>query len=507
MKAFSDNTMPIRPKSLRMPLLLGFMAFLIAGAFAARNLATWRVRLLYPGTEGYEGTPMTELVHLRTGVAIFAPPSAQGFDAAFYGPLYYLLGSRLINPAKPSYFPLRVLSMIGTLGCAACCGVLARWLSRSYFAALLSALVFFSYAMVTRFGTAGLSDAVALLLFFSGFLVAYRFRCSRALLLGAPLMVLGFFYKPQYIAGPIAVVSYLLIEKRYRLAAEFVALLALFGLGLLTLFQEVVFPGQVFWRHFLVYGGATLSAHRIAPSFLVFSILLLLPLLFAISYLRAHQDKLISCYLLWAVSLGVFTYCRVGSNIQYFLESVLALSVLFPVLLAVEINRRASPLELVLVLGLMLLAGQAFGTRPPTPSDFTRYSAVESFLRGNFPAHASALGSSAGDLVQAGLEDSFPDLSQVALLSRRGLLSDRSLAAQIHARRFSVILTDINLTEERDPAWLNWYLTEPVREAISRDYYLRTTLDVPEPEKNRPEARFCVYVPRAAPELTPSPGN
>ena len=204
METFSDNTMPIKPKSLRMPLLLGFIAFLIAGAFAERNLATWRVRLLYPGTEGYEGTPLTELVHLRTGVAIFAPPSAQGFDAAFYGPLYYLLGSRLINPAKPSYFPLRILSMVGTLGCAACCGALARWLSRSYFAALLSPLVFFSYAMVTRFGTAGLSDAVALLLFFSGFLVAYRFRCSRALLLGAPLMVLGFFYKPQYIAGPIA---------------------------------------------------------------------------------------------------------------------------------------------------------------------------------------------------------------------------------------------------------------------------------------------------------------
>jgi hypothetical protein len=153
----------------------------------------------------------------------------------------------------------------------------------------------------------------------------------------------------------------------------------------------------------------------------------------------------------------------------------------------------------------MLLAGQAFGTRPPTPSDFTKYSAVQSFLRGNFPAHASALGSSAGDLVQAGLEDSFPDLSQVAELSRRGLLSDRSLAAQIHAGRFSVILTDINLTEERDPAWLNWYLTEPVREAISRDYDLRTTLEAPDREISR--LRFCVYVPRAAPALTPSPSE
>jgi hypothetical protein len=506
MECSNHNTMPVKLKS-RMPLLLGLMAFLIAGAFAVRNLATWSARLLYPGTEGYEGIPMTELVNLRRGVAIYALPSAQGFDAAFYGPLYYLLGSRLINPGKPSYFPLRILSVMGTLGCAACCGVLALWLSRSYFAALLSPLVFLSYAMVTRFGTAGLSDALALLLFFSGFLVAYRFRCSRAVLLGTPLMVLGFFYKPQYIAGPIAVVSYLLIDKRLRLAAEFVALLALFGLGLLKLFQEVVFPGQAFWRHFLVYSGATLSAHRIVPSFFVFSILLLLPLLFAIPYLRTHQDKLISYYLLWAVSLGGFTFCRSGSNIQYFLESVVVLSILFPVMLAGEINQRANPLDLVLVLGLMLLAGQAFGTHPPAPSDFTKYSAVQTFLHGNFPAHASALGSSPGDLVQAGLEVSFPDLYQVAELSRRGLLSDRGLAAQIHARRFSTIVLDINLAEEKDPAQLYFFLTEPLREAISHDYELGAALEVPDPEKTRPGARFCVYVPRAAPALTPSPSE
>jgi hypothetical protein len=101
-------------------------------------------------------------------------------------------------------------------------------------------------------------------------------------------------------------------------------------------------------------------------------------------------------------------------------------------------------------------------------------------------------------LVQAGLEVSFTDLYQFAELSRRGLLSDRSLAAQIHARRFSTIVLDFNLAEEKDPAQLNFYLTEPLREAISHDYDLRTTLEVPDPEKSRLEPRFYVYVPRAA---------
>jgi len=134
----SAATMSDPHQSKRASQAILIAAFLFAGFFAVRNIATWPPRLVYPGEESYEGYPLADIVHLLQGVPIYAPGAETGFSGGIYGPLYYLAGSRLVNPERPAYFPLRVLSMLGLLGCAACCGVLAYWLSRSYSAALLA---------------------------------------------------------------------------------------------------------------------------------------------------------------------------------------------------------------------------------------------------------------------------------------------------------------------------------------------------------------------------------
>jgi hypothetical protein len=476
----------------------GLAGFVLAASFATRNLATWPARIAYPGEESYEGTPLAEMVRLRQGDPIYASPSPEGFAAATYGPFYYLLGSRLINRGSPSYLPLRLLSVLGTLGCAAGCGLLAFWLTRSYLAAFLSPLVFLSYAMVTRYGVQAPPDGAALLLFFGGFLVAYRFRASRAVLLAAPLMLLGFYYKPQYVAGPMAVFLSLLIEKCYRRAVEFAGLLALGGLGLLAFFQWIVFPGQAFWRHFLLYQASLLSWRRFGQGVFILTAMLFLALLFAVDYLRRQPHTVISCYLLFGVLLGLLTYCKGGSGVHYFLECVLVTSTLVPALLAKRSTPGAVPVDVTLVLGLILAAGQLFGRRPPQPADAVRHSAMQLFLRRNFPPHARALGASAGDLVQAGLETPFSDLFQLVQMAKRGIVPDRDLVARIRARSFSVIVLSFDLGKERDPYWLDFYLTEPMRAAIERDYDLAASLEMPEPEKERAQDRFYVYVPRSS---------
>src|SRR5690348_16927531 len=170
-------------KSSRGALACSLIAFLLAGFFAVRNLSTWRTLMVYPGNESYEGCALAEMVRLAQGVRIYAAPSDQGFAGATYGPLYYLTGSRLVNPRTPSYFRLRLLSSLAILGIAICCSLLTFWVARNSLAAFLSPLVFLSYGVVTYHGISALSDSVALLLLFSGFLVAYRFRNSNALLL------------------------------------------------------------------------------------------------------------------------------------------------------------------------------------------------------------------------------------------------------------------------------------------------------------------------------------
>lgn len=486
----------------RAPVLYSVSLFLLAGFFAARNVASWPARISYPDDESYEGVVLAEMVHLREGVPIYAAGAKDGFDAATYGPLYYLTGQYLVAPSAPSYFDLRLLSALAILGCAAGCGVLAFWISRSYLAASLSPIVFLSYGMATSHGVVALSDAVSLCLSFAGFLVAYRFRQSRAVLFAVPFMILGFYYKPQYVAGSLAVLLFLFFEKRYRLALEFAGLLAACGLGLFAFFQWVVFAGQAFWRHFLLYQTALLSWSMVGKAAFVFVIFLLLPLILAATYLREEPNRLVGFYLLIAVLLGFLTYCKQAGGIHYFFESILVISVLVPSLLAKRRAEPICPLDLVLLLGIMLFAGQWQKTRPPSESDIEKYDAMQSFLRGHFRPHSAALSIGPGDLLQAGLETPFSGLFQLAQLSRNGIVSDRDLVNQIHDQRFIVIVLNFDVSKERDPYWLKFYGTPAVFRAISTNYELDESLAMPDLVRQRPQERFYVYVPKRA-TMTP----
>lgn len=484
-------------KSSHAALACILTSFLLAGFFAVRNLTSWHARISYPGEESYEGCALAEMARLGQGIPIYARPTDQGFAGATYGPLYYLVGSRLIDPANPSYTPLRILSLVAILGCAAGCGLLAFWITRNRLAALLSPLVFLSYGVVTFHGVSALSDSVALLLFFSGFLVAYKFRNSTALILAAPLMCLGFYYKPQYIAGPLAVMVFLVIEKQYVRLAQFLGALALFGFGLLGTFQWVAFPGQQFWRHFFLYQATLFSWYQFKIGLLVFVLMFGVAVLLAFEYLRKYPDRMLLCYFCCAVILGIVTIGKATAFIQYFFESILMISVLVPALVLKRTERGTYPVDLMLLLAIALFAGQWYTPPEPAPGAVGQFRAVQSYFRRNFPAHARAIGLRGGDLVQAGFDTPFSDLLQTELLARRGVVTDEHLLKQIRAGWFSLIVLDFDLQKETDPVWLNYYLTQDARDAIAGEYRVIDTLQVPQPTKLFPEDRLYIYVPKS----------
>jgi hypothetical protein len=471
-------------------------AFVLAGFFAFRNISSWPARISYPGEESYEGCALAETARLAEGVQIYAPPSAEGFAGATYGPLFFLVGSRLINPSSPSYVPIRLLSALAILGCAAGCGLLAFWLTGSRFAAWLSPLVFLSYGVVTYHGVSMLSDNVALFIFFSGFLVAYRFRNSRAILLAVPLMTLGFYYKQQFIAGPLAVFADLLIERRYARAAQFAGLMAVCGAGMFALFQWVLFRGQEFWRHFLFYQSTLFSWHQWEIGFLVFLLMFAAPVLLAFEFLREHPDRMMLCYLVCAVLLGIVTIGKESAFLQYFYELILAVSILTPALLTRRLIERRGSVEVLVLMSVALVAGQWYTPPPPKPADVAQHNAVQSFFRKNFSPRSRALGFRGGDLVQAGFDTPFADLFQTELMARRGVASDQELLARIRGQWFSVIVLDFDLAKERDPQWLDMYLIASTREAIEQNYQLGEQIEIPFPERFNPQDRFYIYIPK-----------
>jgi len=477
------------------------MTFLLVGLPAAWHLSSWPTRLRYPGElNDIEGMRLAEMLHLRRGIPIYAPATPRRFDAAIYGPLYYLLGARIIDPNKPGYLPLRLVSVLGTLGCAASCALLAYWLSRSYLAAALSTLLFLSYGFVTLHGLSARSDLMALFLTFSGFLVAYRFRASRLVLWAIPLMLIGLFYKQQFVAAPAAVIIFLVLDKRYRLGAQFAGLLALGGLGLLALFQYRVFAGQDFLLHIVTYNLVPITWTRFAIGILLFGIVFTVPLLVGLEFLRRRPDKLIACYLGCVLFLTLGILGKEGSDSNHFLEMVLIVSCLFSALLAERIREPQRAAELLPLFVATLFLGQLFCPPGPGPDDLRRDQAIQDFLRRDFRPGTKGLGHYAGDLVRAGLDTPVSDIWQHAALVKNGRLPDDGLAAQIRGRCFGVIILTYDLQTVRGDEGSIDAFSDRLRRVILDNYHRVATLPLPGPEMlNEYTDRFDAWVPRLEP--------
>ncbi len=492
----------------RKGILLAGVALLLAATFAGRQISSWPARLRYPGEQNFvEGMRLAEMQHLRQGVPIYAPASAERFDASIYGPVYYLIGSQMIDPDRPAYLPLRLLSMLATLGCAGGAGLLAFWLSRSFLAALLAPLIFLAYGFVTAHGLSARSDLVALLLSLGGFLIAFRFQDRPLFLVSVPLMLLGFFYKQQFVAGSVAILLFLLWGKRFRRAAEFAGCLFLGGLGMLALFQFGVFPGQAFLRHFFVYNLIPFSWKLFLLGVGVLLLMFLVPLLVAAEYLRHSPHKLLKGYLLCAAALSLLTLAKEGSDSNYYLEFALILSVLFAAMVARSLADPLRATELLVLLTISLFFAQWLTRPAPRAEDFERDRVVQDYLRSHFAPQTPVLAYHVGDCVRAGLEAPISDLYQYAQLYLSARLPDQNFELQFRGRRFGAVILNFDIQNEDNTKIKIFRFPKPWAQAIVRDYEPAATLEMPGPERMFDDDRFYVWIPRvsgAAPDNQPS---
>lgn len=491
----TDKSEPVLGRKQKLAALA---ALLLVTGFATLQVSSWPVRLRYPGeSAGIEGMRLAEMLHLREGIAIYAPASAERFDASIYGPLYYLLGARVIDPDKPSYGPLRIIGALGTLGCAAASGCLAFALGRRVLAAVLATLIVLSYGFVTLYGTSSRADSLALCLSTAGAFMAYQFRTSRYILLTVPIFLAALFYKQQFVAAPLAVFAYLMVTRRFRTGSAFAGLMLAGGLGLLALFEFVIFPGQAFFTHFYFYNLVPFSWTQFKGGIIVYSLFFVVPLLVGLEFVRAHRDAFFACYLPATTAFALLAVGKTGSDTNYFLESIVVLAALYAALLAERIGDPARAVELLALLAVSLFAGQFFTPSAPRPRDFERDQALQDYLRRNFPPRTQALGYYTGDLVRAGLEAPVSDLYQYVQLIGTGALPDRDLVESLERRKFGVILLTFDLEAGTDERCMNHYLTRRLAMAIKDNYQPHASLDLPGPERFHSADRFYAWVPLA----------
>jgi len=478
------------------------VALLLTSLLAGRQLSHWPAKLRYRGEQNcVEGMRLVEMVHLREGVPIYAPPSPDRFDASIYGPLYYLLGARLIDPDDPAYLPLRVVSLIATLGCAAGVSLLAYWLARKRTAALLAPLIFLSYSVVTMHGLSSRCDMVAVCLFLWGFLTASRHRNSSRILWAAPLMLTGLFYKQQFVAGPMAVTLFLILERRYKLAAAFAGLMGGGAAVSLAVLQFWIFRGQDFFLHAFLLNLLPLSLVQFQAGVLAFGLVFLVPFLVALEALRVRSEKLVFLYVLIAGFLALAALGKVGSDSNYYLELICLLSALFATTFVDRLGDRLAAVELLVLLVFALFMGQFLALPNPSPSDFERDDAIQTYLRRNFAPGGAALSYYAGDMIRAGLDSPISDIYQYSKLIRMGTLSDRYLINALEKKRFKLIALTCNLEiGAPEPPCVRHYLTPEIAESIVRNYHVHQILDLPPLEALGPEQHFFAWVPKPDPE-------
>jgi hypothetical protein len=452
----------------------------------------------YPGdgSHGGDAIPLADLVHLGKGLPIYAAASAERYNGANWGPLYYLTGVELVDPETPSSVPLRVVSLTALAICALGGGLLAFWLTRSHLAAALAPLLFLAYGFVTWTGVSVRCDTIALLLSFSGFLAAYRFRQSAALLLSVPLLLLGFFYKPMFLAAPLTILVFLLVEKRWRLAFWFGGLLAVGGLLGLAIFQFYVFPGQAFFHHFVLYNMLPYGWSGYFTGLLFFLVMLLTPFVAADRFLRSQPDRLLHCYLGFSFLTSLVLYSRAGSNVYYSLELVLILSALVAALFADTKTASRRLGTLVALLAITFCIDQiTFTTPAPTFRDVMLDQALQEHLREHFPPGTAALGYYSADLLRAGLDAPITNLYHYTQLVALGTIAaDGSLADQVRSQKYGVVLLTYDIENQGTPALA--YLPPPVEQAVRQRYRLSTTLEMPGLQRIWKDARYYVWVPR-----------
>ena len=499
------------PLTVRKTPFAAWIALALLAGFAIAQISRWPARLRYPGEEdAAEGTQLSEMVHLRQGIQIYRVPSQGEFDSAIYGPLSYLLGAAVIDPSKPAYLPLRLLSLAATLALAGLCGIFVSKLTNQKLGGALAVLLLLSTAFVGRYGISARADMVALLLSFAGFFVFYNDRESRrSLVIAAALMLLSFFYKQQFVGAPIAVFLYLVISKRFRRAIEFVATMAFGMAALILVFSAFVLPHQAFLLHFFSYNRLPFEKAYVLPEILMFAIPLFVPLLGSADYLDHNPDKLVACYAGTSVAAYFLLLFSSGSgaDTNRCLEAAVVLSCVFAARIATA-KRLAGGLAwtaaLALTLGLVSLLSSAFVVRKITAADFAADTALQNYLRNNFAPRTPVLSYYAADPLRAGLNAPVTNLWHYSALVRKDAISDQDVVSRIDNGGYGAILLDFDLAHFDSQHMADFYTTPSMRQAILKRYTQVSQLTEPVPELTRhSDGNVYVWVPSsvAKPQL------
>lgn len=219
------------PQVLRALVLFGAALFVLAYLIVAIG------RMAYPyELEWIEGGNLQHVERVLSGKPVYVEPSLS-FTAFLYPPLYYYASATVALILGPSFFSLRLLSFLSSLGCFVLLGAFVKRETGSTFCAFISAALFAAMFSITGFWFDLARVDSLFLLFILGSIYLLRFSEGwlSSVLAGA-LMTLAFLTKQSalVVAAPLGLYCVLLKRGWCRIAFP-ATFLVLGGVSLLGL--------------------------------------------------------------------------------------------------------------------------------------------------------------------------------------------------------------------------------------------------------------------------------
>lgn len=425
------------------------VGLLAALAIAAQSITALRSRHEITQVESIIGIHATMLAN---GDGLYYDLNHYPFTVSPYGPVFYSLAAVLHKAGLPVLFAGRLISMLALLVVLYLCRRLLLLYTSDQAAALTGTLLLASTANLLHWGTVGQSDMLALCFSIVAFYQYSLYRTSgrlASLAWSGAAIVLAVFTKQTFVAAGASVALLVFLSNRRR-GVWFTGCLAGCGLalavGLNTLVEGRYFQNAVLanlnplsmekvWRHlqyFLPAGGGLL-------------------VLTAAGWARGKPaDKLhpLHVYLLAAASVMALTAPKVGSDLNYQLETMVLLGLcggwslhrlaFFPLWLRRDpgwITLLQMPLLLHIVLNLAITANAVLQRH--VLEELRRQEAAA--LRVYLTPQKRVLSVQIDPLLQAGKPLEVEPLIYT-LLVNAGLVDPEPVRRDLAERRFSLVI-------------------------------------------------------------------
>jgi len=461
--------------------------------FLCLNTLFYGIHAFYSITFPYqidygEGFLLHQAVQLSEGLSIYQPISDYPLTVANYGPVYPLVWSGFIKLFGVSFFWGRLISVLSTIGICSLIYLSVRQ-SASKSVSIAAAMLFLVSPYIYEWSHLSRVDMLGIFLSVAGLTWVYHNETGRRIYWSIPLFVLAIFTKVTFVAAPLAACLYLGLKDR-KVVIWFSALLG-GSVAVILVGLNVLADGQ-FLLHTIRYNQNQFLLNRMIAGLVAFGaghgiFLGLAMVAFALKSVR-KEAALLLFYGLMAALMS-FTYGKVGSSVNYYLEILVFLSLAVGLVFRQawdKSNHKPWHLltSLCLLVQLMAYFHVPFYYRNRT--GFPVYQQIGNISKMIQSVAQPILSEDAGILVLNDKQIWFQPFI-MCQLSKQGIWNQGPFVRDIQANKYGLILLNANIAIDPIDAIRSDRFTLQMIQAIrnsyrlsynSRDYYLYIPKDL-----------------------------